>query len=179
MVQRKFREYEIPFVGLKQGKHTFEYDIDEKFFELFGYHEFNEVRQKVQIVLDKKSSLLDLSFKSEGVVGVNCDITDEAFDLPTEGELHLVVKFGEEFNDEDDELLVIPNGEHSINVAQYIYEMIVLSVPAKRIHPDVEKGNFHPEIIEKLEELAPKCEEKIHRDEEIDPRWNELKKLLN
>lgn len=179
MTHKKLKEYDISFVGLKQGKHLFEYEIDKAFFDLFDYQEFNDVHQKVAIVFDKKSNLLELSFKNEGTINVNCDITNEPFDLPVQGKLHLVVKFGEEFNDEDEELLVIPNGEHQINVAQYIYEMIVLSVPSKRIHPGVEEGIFHPEILEKLDELAPREHEVIENEAEIDPRWNGLKKLLN
>lgn len=180
MTNKKLKEYDISFVGLKQGKHLFEYEIGNTFFELFDYHEFNDVNQKVSIWLDKKSNLLELSFKSEGTINVNCDITNEPFDLPVQGKIHLVVKFGEEYNDEDEELLIIPNGEHTINVAQYIYEMIILSVPFKRIHPGVEEGVFHPEILEKLDELAPKEHEIIEEENlETDPRWNELKKLLN
>lgn len=179
MIHRKLKEYDISFVGLKQGKHLFEYEIDKSFFGLFDYQEFNDIHQKVTITLNKMSNLLELSFKNRGEVNVNCDITNEPFDLPVEGKLHLVVKFGEEYNDQDEELLVIPNGEHTINVAQYIYEMIVLSIPAKRVHPGVEEGIFHPEILEQLDKLAPKEHEEIMEDGQIDPRWNELKKLLN
>lgn len=179
MGQRKFKEYEIPFVGLKQGEHLFEFEIDNSFFTLFDYSDFNEVSQKVSVVLNKKSNLLELTFKSEGTVNVNCDLTNEPFNLPIEGSLHLVVKFGEEFNDENEELLIIPNSEFSINVAQYIYEMIVLSVPAKRIHPEVINGNLGQETLQKLEELSPKHTEIVEENEEIDPRWNKLKNLLN
>lgn len=181
MKKTKFKEYDIHFTGLKQGEHLFEYEVGQKFLDLFDYQEFNDISQKVKVLLNKKSNALELRFFSEGVVNVPCDVTNESFDLPTQGELYLLVKFGETFNDEDDQLLILPNGEHTINIAQYIYEMIVLSVPIKRIHPEVEKGNFHPEIFEKLEELAPRIEEEEENSDDtpIDPRWNELKKLLN
>ena len=55
----------------------------------------------------------------------------------------------------------------------------LLSVPYKRIHPGVEDGTLNSEVLDKLEELAPKQKEEKDSDEEIDPRWNELKKLLN
>ena len=64
--------------------------------------------------------------------------------------MNLVVKFGSEFNNEDDEILIIPHGEHKINLAQYIYELIILSVPAKRIHPGVIDGSLNSETNEKL-----------------------------
>jgi uncharacterized metal-binding protein YceD (DUF177 family) len=45
------------------------------------------------------------------------------------------VQFGEQFNNDNEELLILPHGEHQIDIKQYIYEMIVLSVPLKRTHP--------------------------------------------
>ncbi len=176
--KRKLKMYDISFVGLKQGKHIFDYQIDNSFFEIFNYNEFNEVSQKVTVILDKKSNLMELTFTSEGIVNVNCDISNEPFDLPTQGELFLVVKFGEEFNDENDELLILPNGEHTINIAQYIYEMIILSVPVKHIHPNIEDESF-ASVLHTLEELSPKEKDIVEDYQDIDPRWNELRKLLN
>ena len=78
--KRKLKMYDISFVGLKQGKHIFDYQIDNSFFEIFNYNEFNEVSQKVTVILDKKSNLMELTFTSEGIVNVNCDISNEPFD---------------------------------------------------------------------------------------------------
>lgn len=177
---RKLKEYDISFAGLKQGKHTFSYHIDKKFLDLFDYEDFNDVQQTVEVILDKHSNLLELHFKNQGTINVNCDLTNEPFDMPVSGEWFLVVKFGEEYNDENEELLVLPYGEHSLNVAQYIFEYIVLSAPAKRVHPQVENGTLHTDILEKLEELSPKeiSENEQETYENIDPRWNKLKKLL-
>ena len=69
----------------------------------------------------------------------------------------MVVKFGDEYNDENIDILIIPHGEYEINIQQYIYELIVLAVPTKRIHPGVEDGTLDSEILEKLEELSPKA----------------------
>lgn len=171
------KDFLIQFVGLKQGKHQFEYEIDKKFFGDFAFDDFNDVNIKVNVVLDKKSTMLELGFKHSGFVNVPCDLTNENFDLPVKGKLNLVVKFGEEYNDENDEMLVLPHGEYQINIAQYIYEMIVLSVPQKRIHPGVKEGTIAPEILDKLNELTPKTEHKLE-EKSIDPRWDELKKLL-
>ena len=120
--------------------------------------------------------MLELEMSAEGTVNVDCDLTKESFDLPIDAHLELVVKFGEEFNNEDDEILIIPHGEHQINVAQYIYEMLVLAVPNKRVHPGVLDGTLKSDILEKLEELQPK--ETIKNKDKTDPRWDALKNLL-
>jgi len=176
---KQTKEYTIPFVGLKLGKHKFEYQISNAFFEIFDYNEFQNSDIKVNVVLDKKSNLLELSFKHEGTVNVPCDLTSEDFDLPIKGKLKLIVRFGETFNNDNEELLILPFGEFEIDIAQYIYEMIILSVPLKRIHPGVKDGSLNTEALTKLKELTIKEQKKEKKEEEnIDPRWDKLKQLL-
>jgi uncharacterized metal-binding protein YceD (DUF177 family) len=175
---KSLKEYIIQFVGLKLGKHHFDYQIDKKFFEHFEYDEFNDVNVKVDLFFEKKTTLLELQFKVTGTANVNCDTSNEPYDQEIEGEFNLVVKFGDEYNDENEAILIVPHGEYEINVAHYIYELIILSMPVKRIHPGIEDGTLQSEILERLEELSPKGSEEKEQTEEIDPRWNTLKKLL-
>lgn len=174
---KPLKEFIIQFVGLKVGKHHFEHKIEQTFFDYFEYTEFNNVNIDVNVELEKKSTLLELRFKASGYVNINCDLTNEPYDQTIENEFELVVKFGDEFNDEHIDILIIPHGTYEISIAQYIYELIVLAVPIKRVHPGVEDGTLGSEILKKLEELSPKVEEE-KEEEDIDPRWNTLKKLL-
>ena len=170
---KEMKKFVIPFIGLKEGKHQFEYQIDKKFFEAFQYEEFENVDVKVDLCFDKKSNLLELDFQFNGNVTIACDISNELFNLPIKDEFKLIVKFGEVYNDERDDILVIPHAEFQFNVSQYIYESIILAIPAKRIHPNVMDGTLKSEVLEKLKALEVK-EIKI---EHIDPRWDKLKNL--
>ncbi|HEX5743537.1 MAG TPA: DUF177 domain-containing protein [Flavobacteriaceae bacterium] len=165
--------FTIPFIGLKEGKHQFVYQIDKKFFEAFQYDEFNDVDIKVDLSFVKKGTMLELDFQFNGIVTVSCDISNELFNQPISDEFKLIVKFGNEYNDDRDDILVIPHTEFQLNISQYIYESIILAVPSKRIHPNVMDGSLKSEVIEKLKELEVK-EIKI---ENIDPRWDKLKDL--
>ena len=98
----------------------------------------------------KKATLLDLHFLAEGFVNVNCDVTNEPYSQAIQSEFSLVVKFGPEYNDDNESILVIPHGAYEVNVAQYIYELIVLALPQKRIHPGVEDGSLDSEILKTL-----------------------------
>ncbi|MGI9546648.1 MAG: YceD family protein [Flavobacteriaceae bacterium] len=167
--------YSIPFAGLKLGKHEIKYIIDNTFFEEFEYSEFNNAQIGLVVVLERMSTMLELEMKASGTINLDCDLTSEPYDQEIKSSLDLVVKFGEEYNDEDDEILVIPHGEHQINIAQYIYEMLVLAVPPKRIHPGVLDGTLQSDVLKKLEELRPK--ESKRRTEQTDPRWDVLKDL--
>jgi uncharacterized metal-binding protein YceD (DUF177 family) len=87
----------------------------------------------------------------------------------------LVVKFGAVRVEDDPEILTVPRDENELEMAQYFYDYINLALPIKRIHPDDSDGNSgcDPVMLSKLKEYLV--------DEEIkeDPRWADLKKLLN
>jgi len=166
--------HKIEFAGLKVGKHQFSFELNKEFFENFSFFDFNNISLKVDIDLIKKSNLLELNFYAKGSVNVNCDMTNEPFDMPFDKEDFLVVKFGQEYNDEDNEILVLPFGEHKIILDQYLYELVILSLPRKRVHPGVEDGTLESEIIEILDELKPSG-----LGLETDPRWEKLKKIKN
>ena len=176
----KTKEYLIPFTGLKLGKHHFEYKINNTFFENFDYDEFQNSDIKVNVVLEKKSTLMELNFKHKGTVNVPCDLTSEDFDLPIKSKMKLIVSFGDEYNNDNEELLILPHGEFEIDIAQYIYEMIVLSVPLRRVHPGIKDGSLDTESLRKLNELSLKeiKPQNNKEQENIDPRWDKLKQLL-
>jgi uncharacterized metal-binding protein YceD (DUF177 family) len=169
---KDLKEFNIPFVGLKEGKHLFEYKIDNTFFELYDYNEFEKSSINVTIEFVKKSTLFELEFTASGTVNVPCDVTNEYFDLEITATLPLVVKFGQEYNDENEEILILPHEVYQFSVAQFIYEMIVLGIPNKRVHPKVLDGTMETEALEQLEIKEEKTVETT------DPRWDKLKNLI-
>ena len=176
-MMKPLKAFIIQFAGLKLGEHCFEYEIDKKFFDFFEYEDFNNIDVSLNVVLNKKTTFLEFHFKAKGTINVNCDLTNEPYNQDVESAFDLVVKFGDNFNHDNEEILIIPHGEYEINIAQYIYELIVLSMPSKRIHPGIKDGTLNSEILDKLEELSPKGIDESNKGE-IDPRWNTLKKLL-
>ena len=70
--------------------------------------------------------------------------------------------------------MVLPYGEHKVILDQYLYELVILSLPRKRVHPGVEDGTLESEIIKILDELKPSGFAL-----ESDPRWEKLKKIKN
>ena len=170
---KALKAYTIQFVGLKEGEHTFLYDIDKTFFDHFEYEDFNGANISVNLNFVKKATLMQLVFKIEGSVNVDCDVTNEPYDEFVEDDFKLIVKFGDEYNNDNEEILVIPHGEYELNVAHYIYELIVLSVPNKRVHPGVADGTLKSEILDKLNELSLSNDDKNKEEEtDTDPRWD-------
>jgi len=165
----------IPFIGLKEGNHQFDYIVDNTFFESFQYDEILDAKINVHLDLIKKSTLLELNFHAKGIIKVACDVSNEHYNEPIETMLNLVVKFGNEFNNENEDILIVPHSEYQLDVSQFLYEMLVLAVPAKKVHPGIKEGTLQSEILDKLKELQPK---KSKINQETDPRWSKLKDLL-
>jgi len=165
----------IPFKGLKEGKHQFEFIINKEFFDVYQYDDIYDADLKVHLNFNKKSTLFELEFLVEGEVQVACDLTNELFQQPISSNLELVIKFGDTYNDENIDILILPHGEYEVDVSKFVYEMIVLALPVKRIHPGVIDGTLKSEILDKLEELQPK---KINKNKGSDPRWDKLKGLI-
>lgn len=172
------KPYTIQYVGLKEGEHTFEYPIEKSFFDLFEYDDFNDAAVHAVLVLTKKSTFMEFDFKINGTINVNCDVTNEPYNQPVEGVYELVVKFGQEFNGDIEDILILPYGEYEVNVAQYIYELIILSIPTRRVHPGIADGTLRSDILDKLEELRIPDQREQEEKENTDPRWDSLKKLL-
>jgi uncharacterized metal-binding protein YceD (DUF177 family) len=172
---KDLKQFNIQYVGLKEESHLFEYQIGKSFFDAYNFDDFFDANINIALTLDKKNTLLNLFFKAQGTINVTCDVSGEIFDQEIEAELHLIVKFGEEYNDDNEEVLILPYSEFQLNIAQYIYEMIVLSVPSKRIHPKVLDGSMESEALKKLEKLRVKEQKPT---EVVDPRWDKLKSLI-
>ena len=171
----KKKMYVIPFRGLKEEKHQFEFKIGSEFFEIYQYEDILDADVKVHLDFEKKSTLLELAFDVSGTVKVACDVTNELYDQAIKGTLDLIVKFGDVYNDENENVLIIPHEAYEIDVSHYIYEIIVLALPTKKVHPGVKDGTLKSDILDKLKELQPKEEQ---NNNTIDPRWEKLKGLL-
>ena len=171
----RLRNYEVSFSGLKEGKHNFQFEIGTSFFELFETEqEFSNPKILANILLDKHSTFLEFWIETKGTVDLVCDISNEKFEYPIENSTKVLVKFGEEYDDSNEEVITIPQSDFAFNVAQIIYELVILSIPMKKLSP-----NLTEEDLEILEKFSPQeIEEETHQ-EDLDPRWAALKQLKN
>ncbi len=173
------KEYLVFFSNLKEGLHEFDFNINQSFFEEFNFEpDFTEIKLEVHLQLEKKTTFLELFFSIKGSAVFECDLTLEPFEQKIESKFKIIVKFGEEYNDENEEILVIPRNTNEIDVAQYIYEAVILTIPKKRIHPDVLSGKMKSEMLDRLEELHTRTET-VTEEDTTDTMWKELKKLKN
>ncbi len=170
-------EFSIPVTGLKDGEHHYEFALEDTFFEHFENPEVSRGSVTLEVVLTKRATMMILDLTFRGTVHLLCDRCSVFFDQPVEHEDRLIVKVTEEneFGGEEDVLVLDPE-DPAIDLAQEAYEMVMISIPQRRVHPE---GQCDPDSIEKLESLKREKNDglKGRTEEGIDPRWEALKKL--
>lgn len=175
-------EYKIKFTSLKEGFHNFSYNIGQEFFEHIEYSEIKKAEIVVNLSLEKKSTMMILSFKINGKAEVMCDRCTDNFFIDIDSDEELIYRFGNEDLGDEKVIVVYPN-EIEIDISHPIYEFINLSLPTRRLHETTEDCNqdMLKEISNYLliEEDDSEEVSNNNENEEIDPRWSALNKLKN
>jgi uncharacterized protein len=171
---RSLRNYSIPFTGLALGKHHFEFDVKDDFFEEFEYSLVKKADLKCEVDMEKQETMLILDFHISGTVGATCDRCLTEYDQAIDVHEQQIVKFSDEDIDEDDEILTLNKNEHEIMLAGLIYEYINVAVPLiTTCGGEDDTSQCDKEMLEKLNDLSANNEQ----DENPDPRWDALKKI--
>ena len=167
--------YAIPVSGLKEGRQRYDFEIDKEFFDQFEESEINEGALVAVVEADKRSSHIYLSVKIDGAVRISCDRCLGVFSHPVSCENRLVIKFGRAHDESDPDIITIPADEYELDLRQYFYEYILLALPIQSVHPvDRDReSTCDPEMIKKLKEHI------VNEENDPDPRWDELKKIIN
>ena len=172
------KEFNIEFKGLKEGKHFYNYSVEDKFFKDFENSLIEKGNIKANVLLIKQSTYLTFEIEITGKVTSVCDRCLDPVIVSIKNKGTVYVKFGEEFDDNSDEVIILPHEEHAINVAQLIYEFIALAMPMQVIHSNSREGDkCNNDMLLRLKNMEDNLN---HNDDETtDPRWNELKKLID
>jgi len=154
------REFEIAFVGLKPGVHEYGYEIDDRFFEEFQQQDFRNCKAQVKLFLDKKNGFMLLRFEIGGSLVVTCDRCNNNLPLELWDEFAITVKMVEEpelMNDQEDDpdVYYISRGESHLDVANWIYEFINLSIPMQKNcgFENMEGPNCNPSALDTLKKM--------------------------
>jgi uncharacterized metal-binding protein YceD (DUF177 family) len=168
------RQYAIPFRGLKEGKHSFEFVADNSFFEQFDSSEVSRGMVNVGVELIKHSQFLELHFNIRGRVTVICDRCLEPFAMGIKHEAVLYVRFGEKTYEQTGEVLILADSSSEVELGQYIYEFVHLALPYQRTHPETGgHSGCDPGMMQKLQDHTAK-----DGSDSRDPRWDKLKGLI-
>jgi uncharacterized protein len=172
------RAYTVNIVGLNNTVHHFEFEVGNDFFSQFGTALISEGALKAEVRLDKRETFIDASFLITGSAKLICDRSLDPFDFPIHAEKKLVFKYGDADEELSDEIVMIHRDSDSLELGQYIFEFIALEVPMKKLHPRFHDEEEDDDTEGKIIYTSKKPEDENGNDgEDIDPRWEILKKL--
>jgi len=175
---KPLKQFSIPFTGLKIGKHQFDFEIDNSFFDAFEYSLVKKGELKAVVELDKQETMLILHFRIDGTIVLDCDKCLAEFNSPISIHERQIVKFAEDELESDDlEIIILNKKESELDVSELIYEFINVSVPYIKVCEENGDGQqCDQEMIARLESLAVGTQ-KEEEQQDDDPRWAALKKL--
>lgn len=171
----KPKDYIIEFNKLRKGSNEFAFVIDDAFLSTIEGEHPAHAKAVMHLDLLKTDTMYDLNFKLEGTVMLACDVCLDEFDLPLDACFQLIMKISEVENYSDDEIIYISPNLLEFDLTQYLYESLMLSLPIKKVCSMGKKG-CNAEVLKKLEEVKPADS---NSNENTDPRWDELKKIIN
>ncbi len=129
-----FKAYSIPIQGLISGIHHFKFEIDHDFFAHFEGSPIEIGTIKVDVQLDKRADMMLWEFNLVGFVETECDRCTSIINLPVESKRRLIVKFGEAEDNAEDEVVFIHREKSDFNLADYLYEFAILSLPMTSVY---------------------------------------------
>ena len=177
---------------MQQNVQKHEYLLDNQFFANIGGEDIQKGKINTMLTISKKGNGFDLSFTFNGTVIVPCDRCLDDMDLPIETTAHLIVKFGKDYSEESDEIVIIPEAEGIINLAWFLYEFAALAIPIKHVHAP---GKCNKQMTSKLKKHSAKSDDDEQSfdsdnaddiiitdddsddEERSDPRWDTLRGL--
>lgn len=191
----KFTAYKLPLKSLAKGSHEFDYHLGKQFFTDMESADIREAYVNVKLTVNYNGDVYDLMFVFTGDVTVLCDRCLDDLHLPIDTSYHIMVKYGDDFNDDSDDLLEIPESDNYLNVAYMIYDTVTLSIPIKHVHPLGKCNRAMSAILKKHRARATGedadlenslIDEMDQMDDDMggdqpasDPRWDALKGLAS
>jgi uncharacterized metal-binding protein YceD (DUF177 family) len=167
------KQFLIPFSGLKEEIHEFDFGLNKTFFDYFESDLINDASLEVHLIMDKQSRHIETELKIQGHININCDRCLDAFNYPIDLDRKLFFKFGHEADEQSDDVFILHENEFQLDLAPHVYEFVVLEIPIRKEHPQDKEGNdtCNPEFLERINDLSSRSA--------IDPRWEALSDLKN
>lgn len=181
---KELSKYNIDIYGLEDKQYDYDMESGDAFFEELDQDLIEHGHFKTHVTLTKSATMIQLRFQTEGSVTLICDRSLEPFEEPIRSNERIILKFGDHNEELTEEIEIINRNTNRINVARYLFDFIALSLPIKKVHPDLRTEDDELDLLEDDEEEGilvyssdSAADEESAEEEKIDPRWEALKKL--
>ena len=167
-------KYKIKLNGLKDGSYINSFRIRGEFFETLNSSEIKLVDIDIDTMLKVENRRYNLEIKSNGmVIDIPCDICTEKINIPISSKINYIIKKGIEKDLEDENVIFVDEKDKELILDSILYEMIVLAFPTKRQHQlnAINDEECNKEMVNLINKYS------VKENNNIDPRWEALKKL--
>jgi len=173
------KDFSVNIIGLSNKVHLFEFELKDGFFGHYGKEVLSRGDFEAKVSLDKRETFIEVDFKISGHAELICDRSLEPFQHELKIDRKIIFKYGEEPQEVSDEIVIITRDQDSLDLGQFMYEFIVLSIPIKKLHPDLrnEEDDEDDAEVKIIYTTSTESEQEDKKEEDIDPRWEKLKKL--
>ena len=171
------RAYRVNIIGLSNKVHQFQFEIGNEFFSHYGKDIVSEGNFEANVSLDKRETFIEASFLIKGTAKLICDRSLDPFEHPVKINKKIVFKYGDADEELSDEIIMIHRDSDSLELGQYMYEFITLEIPMKKLHPRFQDEEENDDSVGKIIYTSGESSDDNKNGEDIDPRWEKLKKL--
>ena len=166
-------QFKIDLKALTEDVTSLDYELTDQYFQALSDAEIKSGALHVSGSIRKTVGFFELQLGISGTIQIPCDRCLDMMSQPIETELRLVVKFGEEY-EEQDELVIVSETDPVLDIAWFIYEAIALAVPIQHVH---QPGDCNDAMMRVLTEHSAARSSDADAEAAVDPRWNALKNL--
>lgn len=177
---------------MPEGEHRFEFHLDKRFFENMENADIHDADLDVVLIVVHKADIYQFDFHISGTITLICDRCLDDLIMPVDTTYGIAVKYGDDYNDDSDDLLIIPASDTNLNVAYMIHDTVALTIPIKHVHPLGKCNRQMSAVLKK--HRAGGSDEDMELEETLinemdsmdsaptdetptDPRWDALKGL--
>ncbi len=190
----KFSQFKLPLKSLPKGTHEFEYHLDKEFFKNMESEDVRDASVDVKLQVTYANDVYTLAFEMKGTVTVPCDRCLDDLELEIDTTYGVKVKYGDDYREDADDLIEIPESDNYLNIAYMIYDTVSLAIPIKHVHPLGKCNRAMSSLLKKhrastpgdpdteleenlIEEIDSMPDTAVDDQPATDPRWDKLKEL--
>jgi len=185
MVADKVNDFIVDFRRMTVGKFLRHYVLNDAFWSASEYEDITGGKITADVEVTTVGDDFRVRFQMEGSVNVPCDRCLDDMSLPINIDESLMVRLANQDEEVDENLITVDEMRGTLDVSWIMREMVAVVIPVQHVHED---GGCNPDMMERLaamqvgyvqddEENTGDTSEDSHQA--VDPRWNELKKIID
>lgn len=163
-------------VEIPEGQSRRELRLEEDDLDLSPYYFKGG---DIELEFYRTLHFIRVNFDVHADVELQCDRSLEMFNYPVDSEYEVVFKVDveEETEDENGAVRRFDFSSNTFSIEEEVRDTIVLNIPMQKLHPRFLDEEGKPKDFQT--KTFGETDEDEENNDDIDPRWNDLRKLKN